>query len=180
MAIQTASALVLGCHVLKAHPLPQSIGLSILSEDSSLTGSLFSVCFDKCAHPLSVSWDSGVFMCYINEVCAHAFLYCSLYHTQTHGCAGVLMFFTCWPHNLIWVWGHSVNSAPAFILAPDLQLSRLPPLSAHPLWQGYPFSGSLHLSIPPCFYSLFQVFFSYLCIKIYSHWENLWAETSKR
>lgn len=48
MTIQAASMLGLGCHVLKAHPLHQSIDyISILggqSEDSSLTGSLLFQC----------------------------------------------------------------------------------------------------------------------------------------
>lgn len=133
MAIQTASALVLGCHFLKAHPLPQSIGLSILSgqsEDSSLTGSLFSQCGLINVLIRCLWGENSVFMGYINEVCVHAFLYCSLYRTQTHACAGVLVFFTCWPHNLIRVWGHSVNAAPAFIPAPDLQ-GYLPSLLIH-------------------------------------------------
>ncbi len=36
--------------------------------------------------------------------------------THTHGFAGVLVFFTCWPNNLISarVWGHSVNAVHAY------------------------------------------------------------------
>lgn len=50
-------------------------------------------------------------------VCVHiALLLMSFTHTHTHRCKGVLMFFTCWPHNLISarVWGHSVNAAHAY------------------------------------------------------------------
>lgn len=115
----------------------------------------------------------SVFMGYINDVCVRA---------------GVLVFFTLWPHNVICVWGHSVNAAHAYASCfhPCTRFAvvkvNLPSLLIHCDKVTLSLTAFICLSLPIVilFSSVFSMSFFISVYKRFSlNEESMWAEIWK-